>query len=67
MLWTSNTDLRNDLLSASSILKLCRILLIGAWQYISRLLMILTDERIIIYSQYAGIRVSGSVRYMSYS
>ena len=45
-----NTDLRNDLLSASNILKLCRILLIGARQYILRLLMILTDERIIIFS-----------------
>ena len=50
MLWTSNTDLRNDLLSASSIFKLCRILPIGAWKYIFRLLMILTNERIIIFS-----------------
>ena len=45
-----NTDARNDLLSASSIFKLCRILLLGARQYILRLLMILTDERIIIFS-----------------
>ena len=39
--WTNNTDLRNDLLSASSILKLYRILIIGVWKYILRLLMIL--------------------------
>ena len=33
-----------------SILKLCCILLVGAWKYILRLLKMLTDERIIIFS-----------------